>query len=226
MHIPTPSTKQWVIILATFFLITIGIAVIATTNPIEGMNAQQDTVTPIPVVRTPTPIPTSTPIPTPTAPYKIIPRNSTYIPSKPPVEPVDANRTYTITINPPFDKTDVHIRKGTIFEVSGTTDLPVGSELRVELSASGFGPASKERPKPGKIDTIDNGSTTGRWGVEGICYVEPGCTGKQDCASTLNTWRFIVDSQMLGGDIYLQSIETTTRALGRADSLIIILEPV
>ena len=220
MHIPTPSTKQWVIILATFFLITIGIAVIATTNPIAGIITQEDTVTPIPI-GTVTPIPTpvvSTPIPTPTAPYKIIPRNSTYIPSKPPVEPVDANRTYNITINPPFDKTDVHIHQGTIFEISGTTDLPVGSDLRVELSLSTF--SLKEWPKSGKIDTIDDGSTTDRWDLRGNCYVEPGCTEKQDCASTLNTWRFIADTQMLGSDEYHLTIQTPTGAHAMARSMI------
>jgi hypothetical protein len=216
MHIPTLSKKQWVIILATFLLVTIGITFIATTNPIDGMNAQQDTVTPIP-----TPV-VSTPIPTPTAPYKIIPRNSTYIPSKPPVEPVDANRTYTININPPFDKTDVIIHQGTIFEVSGTTDLPVGSGLDVGLSVSTF--SLKEWPEFGKIDTINDGSTTGRWGVEGDIYVEHGCTGKQDCASTSNTWRFIVDTQMLRPDEYHLAVQTPTGAHAMAYSMITLLE--
>ena len=223
MHIPTPSTKQWVIILATFFLITIGIAVIATTNPIAGIITQEDTVTPIPI-GTVTPIPTpvvSTPIPTPTAPYKIIPRNSTYIPSKPPVEPVDANRTYNITINPPFDKTDVHIHQGTIFEVSGTTDLPVGSELLVQLSHSTN--CLKKRPEPGKIDTIDDGSTTDRWSLRGYCYVESGCPEKHGCVSTPNTWRFIVDSQMLGPDVYILEVQTTTSAQGLGSSVITIV---
>jgi hypothetical protein len=226
MHIPTISTKQWVIILATFLLVTIGIAFIATTNPIDGMNAQQDAniLAPIDTVTLiPTPV-VSTPIPTPTAPYKIIPRNSTYIPSKPSVEPVDANRTYLININPPFDKTDVIIHQGIIFEVSGTTDLPVGSELDVGLSVSTF--SLREPPKPGKIDTIDYGSTTGRWYLGGDIYVEPGCTEKQNCASTLNTWRFIVDTQLLRPDEYFLTIQTTTRAHGVAETMITLLEPV
>jgi hypothetical protein len=226
MHIPTISTKQWVIILATFLLITIGIAFIATTNPIDGVSAQQDAniLAPIDTV---TPIPTpvvSTPIPTPTAPYKIIPRNSTYIPSKPPVEPIDANRTYLININPPFDKTDVLIHQGTIFEISGTTDLPVGSNLRVELSVSTSCPSRKEPPKSGKIDTIDDGSTTNRWDLRGNCYVEHGCTGKQDYASTSNTWRFIVDTQMLRPDEYFLTIQTPTGAHAMARSMITLLE--
>ena len=222
MHIPTPSTKQWVIILATFFLITIGIAVIATTNPIAGIITQEDTVTPIPI-GTVTPIPTpvvSTPIPTPTAPYKIIPRNSTYIPSKPPVEPVDANRTYNITINPPFDKTDVHIHQGTIFEVSGTTDLPVGSELSVELSLSTN--SLRESPEPGKIDTIDDGSTTDRWRLEGYIYVESGCPEKHGCVSTPNTWRFIADTQMLLISDYFLTVQTTASAQGQVNSRILV----
>jgi hypothetical protein len=218
MHIPTLSTKQWVIILATFLLVTIGIAFIATTNPIDGMNAQQDIVTPIP-----TPV-VSKPIPAPTASYKIIPRNSTYIPSKPPVEPVDANRTYLITINPPFDKRDVIIRQGTIFEVSGTTDLPVGSGLRVGLFDGASRPSLKERPQSGNIDTIDDGSTTGRWGAGGICYVESSCVNTTKCVSPFNTWRFICDSQMILPNEYIITVDSR-ETNGSNNTLVNILEP-
>ncbi len=225
MHIPTISTKQWVIILATFLLVTIGIAFIATTNPIDGMNAQQDIVTPIPI-DTVTPIPTpvvSTPIPTPTAPYKIIPRNSTYTPSKPPVEPVDANRTYTININPPFDKRDVIIRKGTIFEISGTTDLPVGSNLRVYVGAPG-NVLGKKRPDPCLIDVINDETCTDTRTLLGSIYVESSCVNTTKCVSPFNTWRFICDSQMIRPDEYVITVDSI-ETKGYNNTLVYISEP-
>ena len=233
MPIPHFTTKHWILFASSLIIIaSLAIFSFGTfANPVNASTAhhdhEQDGTTPttqsVTIPSTPTPL-VNTPEPTPTATYKIIPRNSTYTPSKPLIEPIDPNRTYSISINPPFDGyTAVH--QGTIFEVSGTTDLPVGTELLVQLSRVSF--SMKPRPPSGRIDFIGNGTTSNLWDMSGVIYVEHYVEAKNakntSCKSQPNTWRFIVDTKLLMLDEYLLTIQPTT-AQGYAHTSIIILE--
>jgi len=170
--------------------------------------------TPIPVTVTPSPEPVHTPWPTASA-SKVIPRNATYNQSQPPLTPptLDKQRNYTLSFNPPFNDSTVLVRKGTIFEVSGKTDLPVGTELEVQIGAQGSTPTGVAYipPKEYPIDTIFDkksirSSQRGeRTWIGGYLYVEPGCTPTKSssCSAQLNTWRFIIDSYPLRPDEYI-----------------------
>jgi len=159
------------------------------------------------------------------APYRVIPRNATYVPSKPLMEPVDFNRTYSINVNPPSDP-NAGIHRGTVFEMSGTTDLPVGSELRVQITTGKGGPTKATRVYV-PIDCIyDAEQATDHPGIRffmiGTIYVEPPLSTLHLSISTLNTWRFIVDSQMLGEDEYLVWVGSPHKSIDGIDLIHVI----
>lgn len=177
---------------------TIHSNITSTANPIT-IDSNQNTTT----FTTATPEPDIiTPKPTPTTPYKIIPRNSTYSPSKPLIEPINPNHNYSIAINPPFDNTEptVSIPQGTIFEISGTTNLPVGTELMVQVNNGALSP-TKHTSISCPIDTISDGTCTNGTGSISTIYVEP-----SNNTTALNSWKFIIDSQMLRPDEYVIAV--------------------
>lgn len=212
MKFPKLTKKHWFIIATSLAIITcltiVTAAITSTNNPVT-IETNQNIITFTTTTQEPYVI---TPEPTPTAPYKIIPRNSTYIPSKPIIEPINPNYNYSISINPPFDNTGptgtVGIHKGTIFEISGTTDLPVGTELMIEVSSSGGSPTQKKRPEPCQVDTIGNGRCIDTRNLFGTIYVEPSRIDTKNCTPPINTWRFIVDSKMINPDEYIISVSS------------------
>lgn len=231
MSIPTISKKHWALALCLCLAVVAGIALfvlIPSTNsvtPAVPLHDKENTVPPLQtLVNTPPQTITNTPEPTPTAPYKIIPRNSTYTPSKPLIEPINLNHTYTITLNPPFDdpQNPIGIHQGTIFEVSGTTDLPVGTELRAHVASSGnvFG---IKRHDPCQLDVIGDGICIETRNMLGSIYVESRRSENKTCASSLNTWRFIIDSQPLRPDEFVITVDPI-EAKGFTSTIIHILE--
>jgi hypothetical protein len=232
MPIPHFTTKHWILFASSLIIIaSLAIFSFGTfANPVNASTAhhdhEQDGTTPttqsVTIPSTPTPL-VNTPEPTPTATYKIIPRNSTYTPSKPLIEPIDPNRTYSISINPPFDGyTAVH--QGTIFEVSGTTDLPVGVELNVMVTAGGTSP-TKATIDYMSIDTTYSAKPISqhrhKTTMSGIIYVEPGHTKSNASTPTPNTWRFIVDSSPFLPNEYV--IQITSNGYS-TESIVCILE--
>ena len=92
----------------------------------------------------------------------------------------------------------------------------------VDINAPTFSLANQ--PKPLRIDTFSNNSSHNFRDISGSIYVEPGYTQNKVSPSSINTWRFIVDSQPLGPDEYLVQVKSVSTNSNSAYSRIDILE--